>query len=203
MRYLSGLIIVAIVISSCENQDVNNDYSSGDLGKMKESEVLDTCQCSNLDVDTTDVHFLNEKIYTGICLEYYPESKDRYIEKNLLNGKIHGKVTYFNREGEILIEEVYDDGKKKRSGDVEVLTCACSELMKEATNIPQVPFRYLLDDIPYTGSCEEYYPDMNQLYMRINYRDGILQGYSSYFNKDGSTLLIQKYENGELISAIN
>jgi antitoxin component YwqK of YwqJK toxin-antitoxin module len=75
--------------------------------------------------------------------------------------------------------------------------------MKEATNIPQVPFRYLLDDIPYTGSCEEYYPDMNQLYMRINYRDGILQGYSSYFNKDGSTLLIQKYENGELISAIN
>lgn len=200
MKYFFPCLI--FFISSC-SEEVSSDSDFLDNGKVMESKKLDTCFCTEIDIDSVGTHFYKETPYTGICIQHYPNSTDKYLEKNLLNGLLHGKVIYYGRDGEILIEEIYEGGNKKRSGNVDVLNCDCSELEKIESKMPLVPNRYLLDDIPYTGTCEKLYPDSKQVYMSVSYKNGILDGHSIYYNKDGSTLLIERYENGELVSALN
>lgn len=202
MKHFIPSLLLLTFLPGC-GENTSNTTIPTDSGTLKESEMMDTCECKVLDTDTTGMHYLNDKPYTGTCINYYPETQTKYIEKSILNGKIHGKVTYYSKKGDVLIEEVYEAGNKKRSGNVDVLTCQCSELEKQETHYPAVPYRYLLDDIPYTGTCEEYYPDSDQLYMRVSYKKGVLDGHTIYYNKDGSTLLIERYENGELVRTIH
>lgn len=190
-------------VLACGGSDSSGNSSTESTGKVMQSEFLDTCQCTELEMDSTENYFKEGKLYTGICLDFYPTTTDKYVEKNLLNGRLHGKLTYYSRDGSVLIEEIYENGTKKRSGEVDVLKCACSELEKEATHIPQVPFRFKLDGIPYTGKCEELYPESSQIYVSRNYKDGIPDGHTVYYNRDGSTMIIEKYENGILVQAIN
>lgn len=201
MKFLAPLLISFFIISCGSNE--SNDGESTDSGSVMKSENLDTCKCQELLVDSLGIHKLEQDIYTGVCLEFYPNSEDKYIEKNLLNGKMHGKVTYFDRSGEVLIEEIYEKGNKKRSGEVDVLTCDCSELVKQESNMVNVPNRFFLDDIPYTGSCEKWYPDSSQIYMEASYKDGLLDGHTIYYNRDGSTMIIEKYEVGALVSTVH
>ena len=203
MNRLAILPFLSLVILSCSGENGSDESLVNESGKVMQSEFLDTCQCSDLEIDSTENYFKDGEPYTGICLDYYPTTTDKYIEKNLLRGRLHGKVTYFSKDGTVLIEEIYEKGNKKRSGEVDILNCACSELEKEATHIPQVPFRFKLDGIPYTGKCEEYYPESDQVYVSRNYKDGIPDGHTVYYNKDGSTLMIERYENGILVQAIN
>ena len=202
MRVILSFLFLATLIS-CGGDSTNSESDGTETGKVMQSEFLDTCQCDVLEIDSLGNHLKEGEKYTGICVDFYPNSEDKYIEKNLLEGRIHGKVTFYGKDGEVLIEEIYEDGEKKRSGEVEVLNCACTELVQEKTNIPQVPYRYLLDEIPYTGTCEEYFPESDQLYVKREYTDGLLDGRSVYYNKDGSTLMIEKYDKGLLVSVIN
>ena len=202
MKFLTLSLIFLTLLFACGG-DSDKTESTTETGKVMESDFLDTCQCIALVEDSLGNHTKDGETYTGICLDYYPESQDKYIEKNLLNGKIHGKVTYYDRNGEILIEEIYEEGNKVRSGEVDVLTCNCSELKQEETHIPQVPFRYLLDDIPYTGNCIEYYHESDQVYLNSSYKDGVLHGHTVYYKQDGSTLMIENYEKGILMSVVN
>lgn len=203
MNRLLSFSFVFLFICSCTGDSDESENLTSDTGKVMKSEFLDTCKCAALDVDSLGNHFRDGEKFTGICMDYYPGSTDKYIEKNLLSGRIHGKVTYYSKDGEMLIEEIYENGQKKRSGEVDVLNCPCTELKKEETHIPQVPFRYLLDGIPYTGTCEEFYPESNQLYVSRQYKNGVMDGHTVFYNRDGSTLMIEKYESGLLISVVN
>jgi hypothetical protein len=202
MRRLFLITLLPALVFSCGENNKSNDEEL-DTGTVKQSEQLDTCSCSELDIDSTGNHFFKNKLYTGICVENYPNSDSKYIEKNILNGRLHGRIAYYDKSGEIILEEIYEEGNKKRSGNVDIVICACSELEKVETPGNVAPVRYFLDEIPFTGSCEEYYPNTGQLYMQVNYENGLVHGFTTYFNKDGSTLLIEKYDNGEMISVIH
>jgi antitoxin component YwqK of YwqJK toxin-antitoxin module len=62
---------------------------------------------------------------------------------------------------------------------------------------------YKLDDVPFTGRCEKFYENSNQLYMESSYKKGILDGYTIYYNRDGSTILMEKYELGVMTSTVH
>lgn len=203
MKILISSLLVFIFMLSCAGNTDSADSSELNSGSMMQSQGLDTCLCNDLDIDTLGSHFFKEDLYTGVCVENYPNSDDKYIEKNLLNGQMHGRVVYYDREGQILLEEVYEEGVRKRSGDVDVLHCDCSELELIESNMQQVANRHLLDGIPYSGTCDKFYPESNQIYMSVTYKDGLLNGRAIYYNKDGSTMYIEKYDAGELISTVH
>ncbi|UKN01507.1 hypothetical protein K6119_17420 [Paracrocinitomix mangrovi] len=201
MRYFLSIMALLAIIYSCGDSKNRKDIT--DEGVVMQSEELDTCFCSELLSDSTGILTKENKAYTGICFENYPGTDTKYIEKSIMDGKIHGKITYYDKAGEVMLEQVYKEGNKKRSGNVEVLNCECSELEKINNENSNVPTKYKLDDISYTGTCTEKYPKSDQVYVKMTFKNGILDGHTVYYNKDGSTLLIENYINGILLSAIH
>jgi antitoxin component YwqK of YwqJK toxin-antitoxin module len=165
-------------------------------------DLKDTCSCDSLTENEEGLALLDGEIYTGVCRSNYPNSEKKYITKDYMNGQLHGEVTFFDPTGGVLMEEVYTEGKKKRNGGGAPQNCDCSELVQKT--VPGVPEpRFMLDDLPFTGKCEEKYPNSDQTYIEIYYKDGLRDGFATYFNRNGGTMFMEKYENGELIKTIN
>lgn len=163
--------------------------------------LADTCDCNELQVDSTGKHLLEGSPFTGTCVSYYEGAATKYLEKNMLNGMLHGKVEYFDKNGESLLQEFYENGTQKRSGNAETgLTCDCSEL--EIQTVQNVSV-YKLDDVPFTGKCEKRYENSTQLYMESSYKNGLLDGYTVYYDRNGATILMEKYEAGILANSIH
>lgn len=192
-------LITFTIFTACDNTNNSNLIEKGD---MLSSGIVDTCECSELIQDSLGTYFKNDSLFTGICISYYPNSSSKYVEKNLLKGLLHGSVFYYDKNGEVLIEEIYENGHSKRSGKAEVLNCSCNELTLMKASNPDLPARYSLDDIPYTGKCESFYPESEYIYMEANYWEGFLNGYTTFYNKDGSKLYMEVYKNGVLEKTI-
>ena len=199
MRYLILIVGVLFLFACSDNKEVN-EITDGDV---KREGKMDSCDCADLLIDSTGLHTRNGDPYTGVCTDYYPNSTDRYIDKDLLDGLLHGTVTYYARTGEELMKEMYESGKKKRSGDTDFLVCDCTELEKVPNPDPQLPIRYFLDEIPYTGICQKFYPESTQLYVESNYKSGLLDGASTYYDQQGNVLYIEEYKMGTMINVLH
>jgi hypothetical protein len=198
MRHFFFLTLLVLAASCGGDSAEKTPQGSTHISEQTQGDV---CDCDTLEIDSLGNHTLEGKPFTGSCISYYVDSEDKYLEKNILNGLLHGKVNYFDRNGEILLEEFYENGVQKRSGDSETgLTCDCSELKIQEIQGMSV---YKLDDVPFTGRCERFYENSTQLYMESNYKKGILDGYTVYYNRDGSTILMEKYERGVMISTVH
>lgn len=192
---LSGLIYLLIGCGA----DSANEASSENSNQAINSG--DTCDCQELIIDSLGTHWLNEKEYTGVCLSYYDQSDLVYLEKNILQGKLHGAVNYYDKNGEILLTEFYENGSQKRSaGSDGSQVCNCNSLEIQKVQGMSV---YKLEGVPFTGKCEKYYESMSQISMESSYENGLLNGYTIYYQRDGSTILMEKYEMGELVSTIH
>ncbi len=203
MNKIFSISIISILLIACSEDSSSSDNEFESSGSMMQSDNLDTCECNVLDVDTNGTMFLNETAYTGLCAENYPNTESKYIEKSILDGKLHGKTVYYDKSGNVLIEELYENGEKKRSGELEDLICDCHELVRKEATIPNMPTTYSLDDIPFTGTCTDLYPGSSQTYMEVTYKNGLLEGRSSYYDRDGEIMYTEKYENGKLISTVH
>ena len=198
-RFFSCLLAGLLVVScSSEQNEILTDQ-----GSVMQTDDMDTCLCNELAIDSAGIHTKKNELYTGICFENYPNSDKKYIEKSLLKGKPHGKIVYYDQQGAVLFEEIYKEGEKKRSGELEVIECDCSELELVESSLPGVSDRYFLDEMPFTGSCSKYYPESDQIYMDVNYTAGELNGATTYYNKDGSVMYIEKYSMGELMRTVH
>lgn len=193
------LPIFLLLLVSCG--DASEKSTPEGSSAIAEQTLGDTCDCSILQIDSLGNHLLEGKPFTGTCVSYYAGSENKYLEKNILNGLLHGKIEYFDKTGESLLQEFYENGVQKRSGNEENgLTCDCSELQIQTVQNTSV---YKLDDVPFTGKCEKYYENSSQLYRESSYKNGLLEGYTVYYNRDGSTILMEKYERGELTSTVH
>lgn len=169
-------------------------------GTMLSSNAQDTCGCELLVEDEKGVLKKDKNPYTGVCFSNYPGSEDPYIFKNILEGKLHGPVTYYSREGEIYMEETYEYGTRKRSGASGDNKCNCSEL-KIAGQHEGIS-KFTLDDIPFTGTCTEMYPDSSGIYLESNYKEGLLSGKVTYYDRNSKVLYYEVYEQGYLVNTI-
>lgn len=171
-------------------------------GEMQVMELKDTCSCDSLDENTEGLALLNDEVYTGVCRLNYPNTEIKYMTKDFMNGQLHGEVTYFDRAGEVLMEEVYASGEKKQNGEGAPQNCNCMDL-EQKLMAGETQERALLDDMPFTGMCEEKYPDSDQTYIEIHYKNGLRHGFTTYFDRKGGTMFMEKYEKGQLIKTIN
>ncbi|MFT4600156.1 MAG: hypothetical protein ACI857_000326 [Arenicella sp.] len=194
-------IFIGLLIFSCSEEEADENLES--FGTVMQSNNQDTCECNALDIDTTGTMFLDAKTFTGLCTENYHGTDSKYIEKHILDGRLHGKIVYYDKMGEILIEELYENGEKKRSGELEFISCECKELVREDAVIPNMPTTFYLDDIPFTGTCTDFYPGTSQTYMEVTYKKGLLNGRSSYYDREGEVMYTEKYAEGKLITTVH
>lgn len=194
-KIITALFSVALLLS-CGGGKQEKDMV--EQGNMLTSSANDTCLCDVLAEDSlTGLMVLDDAPYTGVCMHNYPNSENTYMVKNLLKGKLHGKTSYYDKQGNLLMEEVYQNGDKKRSGENAPLSCNCNELVTKKQGIT------LLDGIPFTGKCEESYPDIQQVYMEISYSEGLKDGFTIFYDRLGKTMYMEKYENGKLLKVIH
>ena len=199
LRTISIALFFTLV--SCSNK---KNETAVELGQQGSGLVADTCLCSDLTIDSLGNLLKDAKPFTGVCYSTYPNSDKKYMIKSLMNGELHGKTVYLGQDGEVLMQELYESGQTKRSGELERLTCDCKELKPNQTknHAGEVVNIVELDNIPYTGKCRSNYPESHQIYLERNYKSGLLDGYSIYYDKQGLTMYMEKYEAGNLVKTI-
>lgn len=168
-----------------------------EMGANKEVTSVKSCHCDSLTKNNDGLMVLNNQPFTGVCELYYPNSTTKYMTQQLLDGEINGSIFYYDKDGNVILEEEYVKGKKIGEKD-EILQVNCKELVpKKNGNEDKI---YYYNDKPFTGTCQDFYPNSDQVYLVSSYKNGKLNGYTTYFNKDGSVLIMNKYENNVVVS---
>ncbi len=195
MKKIVTNLFVILLITSC-NSDSNT--TQVELGENKEVDLSALCNCDSLETNDLGSLTLNSEEFSGRCYSNYPNSTEKYIEKEILKGEYHGKVTYFDKQGKLLYSETYNKGESM--GDLENQpNCNCMDI--EGRDENGVKKHYLNNSL-YTGMCSDNFPNSDQVYLEANYKDGLLHGYTIYYQKDGTVLMIHNYEHGKIIKEI-
>lgn len=188
-------LCIIILIASCNSKP---DTTTIELGENKEVDMSTLCNCDSLQTNSSGELVLKSEAYTGRCYSNFPNSEQKYIEKEILKGEYHGKVTYFDKSGKLLYSETYNKGTSL--GDIENQPdCNCMDIeMKDENGIK----KHYLKSTLYTGKCTDNFPNSDQRYLEANYKDGLLHGYTIYYKKDGKVLMMHNYEEGKIIKEI-
>jgi len=195
MKKIAINIFVILLITSC-----NSDHTTTqvELGEHKEIDMSAICNCDSLETSPVGILTLKSDTFSGRCYSNYPNTNDKYIEKEILKGEYHGKVTYFNKQGKLLYSETYNKGKSLGDLDNQP-NCNCLDIdMRDENGAKKHYFKNSI----YTGKCTDNFPNSDQAYLEANYKDGLLHGYTIYYQKDGTVLMMHNYENGKIIKEI-
>lgn len=154
--------------------------------------------------DTIDNNFLvhhngfhltpDSNKFTGIGIEYYPEEaidKQIYLAVNYKNGVIQ-KTANFDKKGKRILVQEYYRGKPKSLHS----NCLCSELSDTTYKKWNLKLRY---DFPFTGECIAYHYKSTQPSRKETYENGLLNGFSYTYNKNGVILGRTKYKNNVVL----
>ncbi len=190
------LIFLGLYAFSCNNTNTKTEV---EMGSNKEIVDLEMCLCDSLTESSDHSFELNGVLFTGNCISNYPMSDQKYIEKQILNGKIHGKISYFDKSGHVLVEEMYNNGNLIGNIGDNTNQCACAALkIKDIDNSSKA----FLNNILFSGHCEDYFPNSKQISLEANYNKGLLDGFTIVYKKNGQSLMIQEYDNGQLLNEI-
>ena len=76
------------------------------------SQQRSMCNCNEL-AEKEDGMYLENYLFTGVCFEYYDEARNVIaVSKSFKDGQLHGRSQVFDREGKLLVEEIYQEGIK-------------------------------------------------------------------------------------------
>ena len=193
-KIIFNLLLITLLVSCNSNENT----TTSDLGKNQEVDMSALCNCDSLETTVTGLLTLKSKVFSGRCYSNYPNTNQKYIEKEILKGNYHGKVTYFDKHGDLLYSEAYNKGTS--FSDLENQpNCNCMDIDRRDEN--GVKKHYLKNSL-YTGKCSDNFPNSKQAYLEANYKDGLLHGYTIYYQKDGTVLMIDNYDNGKIIKEI-
>ncbi len=195
-RIIAGIFMGMLLACSTENSADNQV----EMGESKAVQALPVCDCEDLIEHEPGVFFLAGEAFTGACLIYYQNSDAKYIEKQLLDGKVNGKVIYYDKSGAVLYEENYVQGDYQIDLNKEKLHCNCKTLTKETINGQT---KHFYKGQLFTGTCSDQYPDSEQDYVISTYANGLLNGFRTYYGKDGAVLYQEKYKSDTLIQVIS
>ena len=195
---MNKILLLPLLIWICSCQSVVSDGAVETFGESKAIGELANCNCADLVENEAGVLLLDGKIFTGICLIKYEGTDHKYIEKQILNGVINGKISYYGKDGSVLFEEYFNQGKMQLDLTKESIRCNCKVLTKKT----RVDNRKYYKDQLFTGTCFDVYPASKQPYFEAAYKNGERNGFTSYYNKGGDLLFTEKYRNDSLIKII-
>jgi len=190
------ITLLTITLFSCTS---NKTETNVEMGDNKEIDLnLIVCNCDSLSINDQKLLTYHDSIFTGTCFSNYPLVEQKYIDKQIVKGKIHGKVRYYDKFGKFLSEEIYNSGDFFENEETNNF-CNCNDLnIKKSDSTSKA---YLESNL-FTGNCKSYFPNSEQLYLESNYKNGLLDGYTIYYKKDGATLFLQSYKEGKLLKEI-
>ncbi|MFK8044417.1 MAG: hypothetical protein AB8B72_02900 [Crocinitomicaceae bacterium] len=194
MNKLIFFSIFLIVVSCTETKKSSKPES---FGKNKSLGTVTNCPCDSIRENAYKILMKDGKPYTGICYTNYPDTEIKYIEKQILDGELNGTITYFSRSGEVLYEEKFEQGNFQVDLKSEDIKCDCLDLKrkKESKKI------YFKGQV-FEGTCFSNFPETEQPYMEINYKNGLRDGYTKYYSKSGSILYTEMYDKDSLMNII-
>lgn len=109
MKTLLFLTIPFLLLTSCGNTPKTDPEPAEDLTVQTPIDS-NYCNCDELTLDQPYNHFwrFERRIgYTGVCEEFYPDGKLK-TTKNLVDGKLHGKVLTYYENGRMREEKEFD-----------------------------------------------------------------------------------------------
>lgn len=156
-------------------------------------DVSDTV--NNKLITAQDGIFLKDSMpFSGVGIEYYPKASgvdQIYLAVNYKNGIIQ-QTANFDKNGKRILRQEYYKGEPKSLNP----NCTCSELTDTIYKSKKMKLRY---DFPFTGECTKYYPNSNDPYERHNYENGLLNGRSFTYRKNGTIIVSNKFRNNIII----
>ena len=104
MKYFSFFVLIAIGLAACKGtpaEEIN----------ITEEESIDStyCLCHELTFDKDYNHFYRferREPFTGKCETFYPDSTLK-LEKNFVDGKVHGKMISYHDNGQVWEEQEF------------------------------------------------------------------------------------------------
>ena len=205
MRYI---IILATIFSlcSCEPPKIENKKEEPVVNAEDEvfkidwevegthlGNVSDTVQ--NELINAVNGVFLKDSIpFSGVGIEYYPKASgvdQIYLAVNYKDGIIQ-QTANFDKNGKRILLQGYYKGKPKSLNP----NCTCNELTDTLYKSKKMKLRY---DFPFTGECTKYYPNTNDPYEKQNYENGLLNGRSFTYRKNGTIIVSNKFRNNILL----
>jgi antitoxin component YwqK of YwqJK toxin-antitoxin module len=112
MRFFSAIAISLLLLNACG--DGGTDSSGNTLVDSQNIEATEIdsnyCNCDELTLDQPYNHFwrFERRVgYTGVCEEFYTDGKLK-TTKNLVDGKLHGKVLTYYQNGRLHEEKEFD-----------------------------------------------------------------------------------------------
>lgn len=120
MSFLKGKIHGFFTVYDKSGEILSKDrYHNGDLLKSKNEGKETTIYCSCDSLKEEKLTFGNKSIkkykdipFTGVCYDYYPESKKKYMEINYKKGFPHGKLIVYDKSGKVITVENYEKGEE-------------------------------------------------------------------------------------------
>lgn len=105
MKYLILIFtVIGLVLTSCQG--------NSEEAVSNEVEEIDStyCECHQLIFDEAYNHFYRferREGYTGNCKDYYPSGQLK-LDKNFVDGKVHGKMISYHDNGQIWEDQEFD-----------------------------------------------------------------------------------------------
>lgn len=111
MKNIITVLFCSILLGACGNEGNSSDPATQDT-ESNGTPAIDSsyCDCNELTLDQPYNHFwrFERRIgYTGVCEEFYPDGKLK-MTKNLVEGKLHGKVFTYYQNGRLHEEKEFD-----------------------------------------------------------------------------------------------
>lgn len=122
MKFYILTLLSLFLLTSCGGEEVASTEDP-------DVEEIDSnyCDCGELIFDEAYNHFWRferRKGFTGLCEEFHPNGQKK-LEKNFVDGKVHGKMISYHDNGQIYEDQEFDTnfqiGEKilyTRSGEV-------------------------------------------------------------------------------------
>jgi hypothetical protein len=190
-------IVIFVSISLFLSCSRSLESSVESLGSYMSEGSVASCLCAELDTNDHGQLVIDGKVFTGNCFISYVNGDSKYIEKQIVNGFINGKIIYYSPSGEVLFEEKFQNGKHQIDLSIENIRCQCDELVKNEKEA-----KYYYKNQLFKGVCYRLFPGTEQPYVEITYAKGVRNGFTTYYSKLGDLLYTEKYELGTLVKVI-
>jgi antitoxin component YwqK of YwqJK toxin-antitoxin module len=196
------IILILLTFVACQSNEkpntkaINNRILSGDFEMY---EHLSICNCDSLTIDSMDTYYKNDSLYTGVCFTNFPESEKKAEIRQIFKGQLHGNRIDLSKQGDTLVQSIYNLGELKSRTTSELQICHCDSLQEVVNDEGETRIHY--QETPFNGICNRYFPlpDTNKIYLEMPYKKGLVHGDMIIYDRRGNEILTEVYEDGEKV----